>query len=221
MTRTLIVSGGWEGHQPETSTRMVQDALERVGHDVLVAEALDVLDDADALAAFDLIVPNWTMGALSAPQETHLVAAVRGGAGLAGWHGGMADAFRTNLMYNMMVGGQFVDHPGGIAPHAVHVVDRDHPITAGVADFELTSEQYYMHVDPSNHVLAATTFTGDAMPWIAGVTIPAAWIRRWGAGRVFYVSVGHAPDDLRIPEVWTMLTRGLAWAARGAGQVPT
>jgi uncharacterized protein len=214
MSRILIVHGGWPGHQPAVFTDLVRTHLEEDGHEVTVRDTLASFDDPSELARFDLIVPNWTMGQLSDAQEANLVAAVEAGAGLAGWHGGMGDAFRANLTYKMMVGGQFVAHPGGIRRYDVRIVDRDHPITAGVEDFGLTSEQYYLHVDPAIHVLASTTFSGETMPWIDGVTVPVAWTRGWGAGRVSYLSVGHVPDDLRIPPVWTMLTRGMSWAAR-------
>ena len=39
------------------------------------------------------------------------------------------------------------------------ILSSDDPITNGISDFDLFSEQYYMHVNPSNEVLAATSFT--------------------------------------------------------------
>jgi type 1 glutamine amidotransferase len=133
--------------------------------------------------------------------------------GVAGWHGGMGDAFRDNTDFQFLVGGQFVAHPGGIIDHTVQIADHDHPITLGLDDFAIRSEQYSMHVDPSNHVLADTTFTGEHCPWIEGCVMPVAWTRRYGAGRVFYCSIGHTAKDLMIPQVSTMIQRGIKWAA--------
>jgi uncharacterized protein len=216
MQRALIVQGGWPGHQPEAFTERVAAHLRQDGFEVRVEGRTEAFGDAELLAACDLIVPNWSMGTLDEEHERTLLEAVQGGSGLGGWHGGMGDAFRASLMFKMMVGGQFVSHPGNVRRYGIRIVDRRHPITRGVEDFEIESEQYYLHVDPSNHVLADTTFDGSAMPWLDGVTMPAAWTRSWGAGRVFYLSVGHAPSEFDIPEVWTLLTRGLAWAAREA-----
>jgi hypothetical protein len=112
-----------------------------------------------------------------------------------------------------MVGGQWVAHPGDIIAYTVNVVSDD-PITAGVADFTMHTEQYYMHVDPSNEVLATTTFSGEYAPWIAGTVMPVVWKRRWGEGRVFYCSLGHQTKDLEVPPVTMIMRRGLLWASR-------
>jgi type 1 glutamine amidotransferase len=71
-----------------------------------------------------------------------------------------------------------------------------------------------MHTDPSAHVLATTTFSGEHLPWLDGVVMPAAYVRNWGEGRVFYASPGHDPDELKIPDVERLVRQGLAWAAR-------
>jgi len=147
-------------------------------------------------------------------QERGLLDAVRGGAGLAGWHGGMGDAFRNNVEYQFMVGGQWVAHPGNIIDYQVNITDHDDPITAGLADFSMHSEQYYLHVDPSNAVLATTTFGDQYLPWIAGTVMPVVWKRQWGAGRVFYCSLGHHASDFEVPEAREIVRRGMLWATR-------
>ena len=70
----------------------------------------------------------------------------------------------------------------------------------------VTSEQYYMHVDPAVHVLATTCF-GD-------VVMPVSWTKPWGKGRVFYCSLGHVADTVSQPEVLEIITRGMLWAAK-------
>jgi type 1 glutamine amidotransferase len=82
------------------------------------------------------------------------------------------------------------------------------------ASFPYKSEQYYMHVDPSNKVLATTTFTGEHAPWIKGVTMPVVWKRKHGKGRVFYSSLGHVSAEFNVPEMRTIIERGMLWAAR-------
>src|SRR5690349_16231106 len=71
-------------------------------------------------------------------------------------------------------------------------------------------------VDPSNEVLATTTFSGKqgGAPWIAGTVMPVVWKRSWGEGRVFYSSLGHVFSDFDVPEARTIMQRGMLWAAR-------
>jgi uncharacterized protein len=207
----LIVWGGWDGHQPQVFAGECARMLEDAGMSVRVADTLDALTELDGER---LVVPIWTMGTIAPEPLAALQRAVEGGVGLAGFHGGMGDAFRDATDYQFMVGGQFVSHPDGIKDYDVTIVDRASPITEGLSDFSVHSEQYYMHVDPSNHVLATTTFDPETAPWVAGTVMPVAWTRRWGAGRVFYSSLGHAPEELDVPEARELLRRGMLWAAR-------
>jgi hypothetical protein len=210
MTDALIVWGGWDGHRPEAFAERCAGMLEREGLTVRIADRLEAL--TDGLDELRLIIPIWTMGTIAPEPLAALLRAVEGGVGLAGFHGGMGDAFRDATDYQFMVGGQFVSHPDGIKDYEVHVLDD--PLTEGLGDFRVHSEQYYMHVDPSNHVLATTTFDPETAPWVAGTVMPVAWTRQWGAGRVFYSSLGHAPAELDVPEARELLRRGMLWAAR-------
>lgn len=176
------------------------------------SESLADLTDPGLFNRYDLIVPNWTMGSMSDEQVKGLEAAVAAGTGLGGWHGGMGDAFRENAKYNFITGGQFVAHPGGIKEYTVNITDQDHPITAGLDDFQIVSEQYYLHVDPANQVLANTTFDGIGGPGTRGVVMPVVWTKSWGRGKVFYCSLGHTVADFKIPECQEIIRRGLLWA---------
>ena len=210
----LVVWGGWEGHEPRQCVDIFAPYLREQGYEVEIADTLDVYLDERKLRALDLIVQVYTMSTITREQERGLLAAVKGGVGFGGWHGGMADAFRDNPNYQYMVGGQWVAHPGGIIDYTVNIVDHDDPITAGLADFAMHSEQHYMHVDPSNEVLATTTFGGEHDPWIAGCVMPVVWKRRYGEGKVFYCSLGHHASDFDVPEARTIVQRGLLWASR-------
>jgi type 1 glutamine amidotransferase len=214
MKLALLVWGGWNGHEPEKGARLFAPFLESQGYETILAETLDIYTDEATMWRVDLIVPIWTMGTMSEAQERGLLSAVRAGTGLAGWHGCMADSFRQNPEYQFMVGGQWVAHPGNIYDYTVHISQPDDPIMAGLADFQMHSEQYYMHVDPLIEVLATTTFTGEHAPWIEGCVMPVAWKKRWGQGRVFYSSLGHVRSDFDVPEVLTIMQRGMLWASR-------
>ena len=209
----LMVWGGWEGHQPKQCVDIFAPLLEAQGYQVELSHSLDSYL-APGLADLDLIVQCWTMDSITREQEKGLLDAVQAGVGFAGWHGGMADAFRQATNYQFMVGGQWVAHPGNIIEYTVNITNHADPITAGLSDFRMESEQYYMHVDPSNEVLATTTFSGQYCEWIDGVVMPVVWKRRWGQGRVFYSSLGHQAHDFNVPEAREIQRRGMLWASR-------
>ena len=166
--RALFVWGGWEGHEPHKGVELFAPLLTAAGFEVEVSDTLDAYLDVEHLKTLSLIVPVWTMGTIKREQESGLLEAVKSGVGVAGWHGCMADSFRDNTQYQWMVGGQWVAHPGNIYDYEVNITNHDDPITAGIPDFGMHSEQYYMHVDPSNEVLATTTFNGQHAEWIDG-----------------------------------------------------
>lgn len=214
MTKSaLIVWGGWDGHTPEQSARVVGAMLEEHGFSVVIEPTTEAFADAD-LGRFDLIVPAITMSRIEREELTNLLAAVRAGTGLAGFHGLMCDSFRNEPDYQFMTGGQWVAHPGNIIDYTVNVAKPNDPIMAGIGDFPYRSEQYYMHFDPSVDVLATTTFNGDYVEEIDGVVMPVVWKRRFGKGRVFYSSLGHVADEFQVPQMRTIFERGALWAAR-------
>ena len=214
MTKSaLIVWGGWEGHTPERSARLVGELLEGHGFEVAIESTTEAFADA-ALDGFDLIVPAITMSRIEREELTNLLAAVRAGTGIAGFHGLMCDTFRNEPDYQFMTGGQWVAHPGNIIDYTVNVTRPDDPVMAGIGDFPYRSEQYYMHYDPSVEVLATTTFKGDIFEEIDGVVMPVVWKRRYGKGRVFYSSLGHVAEEFQVPQMRTIFERGALWAAR-------
>ena len=215
MREALIVWGGWSGHEPERCAGIVRGMLEQEGFRARVENTTEAFADP-GLAAMSLVVPIVTASKIEKHQLENLSKAVRGGVGLAGFHGGMGDAFREATEYQFMCGGQWVAHPGNIIGYRVNVLRRDDPVMQGIDDFDYRSEQYYMHVDPSNEVLATTTFSGEHAGWIEGVVMPVVWKRRHGEGRVFYSSLGHVAAEFEVPQMRAILRRGMAWAARSA-----
>jgi len=214
MKSALIVWGGWNGHEPQKGADLFASFLHAQGYETDVSDTLDAYLNEANIQALDLIVPIWTMGSITAEQERGLLSAVSNGVGLAGWHGCMGDSFRNNPDYQFMVGGQWVAHPGDIIDYTVNITRPSDPIVAGLPDFRMHSEQYYMHVDPMNEVLATTTFSDAHVPWIAGCVMPVVWKKRWGKGRVFYSSLGHVRSDFDVPEALEIMKRGMLWASR-------
>ena len=219
--KALVVWGGWNGHEPQQQGEVFAAVLKEHGFEVDVSDSLDAFLDGEKLKKLNLIVPVWTMGQIKGEQEKPLLEAVRGGVGIAGCHGGMCDSFRNNTEYQFMTGGQWVAHPGGIVRYMVNITKRKHFVTAGAQDFEHESEQYYLHVDPANNVLATTTFP---LPGVEGphvknrkAKMPVVWTKRYGKGRVFYSSLGHVAKELHLPPLKRLWVRGFLWAAHAEG----
>ncbi len=209
----LVVWGGWNGHEPEKCVKIFAPWMESLGASVRVSNTLDSYLDKEAMQSLDLVVQVYTMGTITKEQEKGLLDAVKNGIGLAGWHGGLGDSFRQNTEYQFMVGGQWVAHPGGVIDYTVQIIDHQDPVTRGLSDFKMHSEQYYMHVDPNNKVLATTTFGGEHAPWIQGCVVPVVWKKMYGKGRVFYTSLGHVAADFDVPQAAEIVKRGILWAS--------
>ena len=210
--KVLFVWGGWMGHEPDKCRDIFVPWIKSEGAEVTVSDTLEAYTKYDLQKDFDLIVQTWTMGTIDSKQEKALEDAVKSGMGLAGWHGGLGDSFRNNTEYQFMVGGQWVAHPGGVIDYRVNIVDHKDPVTKGLDDFDMHSEQYYVQVDPNVKVLATTTFNDKSADWIGGNVIPVVWKKFYGKGRVFYSSLGHVASDFSVPQVLEIQKRGILWA---------
>lgn len=211
--KILYTYGGYKPHEPEESLEVFLPWLKSEGAIVEVKDTLEPYADAEFMKEIDLVIQTFTMGKITGAQERGLINAVSAGCGLAGWHGGLCDSFRQNTNYQFMTGGQWVAHPGGIIDYKVQVTDHEDPVTRGLSDFDMFSEQYYLHVDPNMKVLATTTFGAEHAPWIDGCTMPVVWKKMHGQGRVFYSSLGHVMKDFEVPEALEIMQRGIMWAS--------
>lgn len=225
----LVVRGGWDGHQPVKTTDLFIPFLKENDFTVRVEKSPAPYADADYMETVDLVVQNNTMTTIEKNEVLGLRAAIESGTGFAGWHGGIADSYRNNVDYLQLIGGQFAAHPGkapaervgeqsdNYVPYRIKMLPAaaDHPITRGIADFDLVSEQYWVLHDDYNDVLATTTQAVRPWdPWHRPITSPAVWTRQWGQGRIFVSTPGHRVDILQNSSVRTMIERGLLWAAR-------
>ena len=229
MKNALVVRGGWDGHQPVETTNVFIPFLEANGFNVRIEESPAIYADAEYMATVDLIQQTNTMNVITREEFDGLQKAVIAGAGFAGWHGGIADSYRNNSDYLQMVGGQFASHPGkapaerkgeqpdNYMPHTINMTElgKVHPITSGISDFDLVTEQYWVLHDDYNDVLATTT--QKVRPWDAWnreITSPAIWTRNWGKGKIFVITCGHNLEIVTEKNVRTIIERGLLWASR-------
>ena len=222
MRKALIVQGGWDGHEPVPVSNVFKRILEEEGFQVEVSDTLDSFKDEEKLLGLNLIVPVWTMGEISSEQLDPVLKAIESGVGLAGCHGGMCDSFRNSTQWQFMTGSQWIAHPGndGILYKVNIKKSSSSPIISGIEDFSVTSEQYYLHVDPSVNVLATTDFPVVDGPHKTNgkVTVPVVYTKYWGLGKVFYNSLGHHADIFNNPSALEIMRRGFIWAAGGKNE---
>jgi len=224
----LMVRGGWAGHDPVAATEVFLPSLYAAGFAVDIEDTPEIYADAAAMARYDLVVQCLTMGSITVDEVAGLRQAVADGTGLAGWHGGIIDSFRAQPDYLQLVGAEFAAHPHAgkdrgrtdveaYRDYTVHITPAGvgHAIIGDVADFDVSTEQYWVLADGLNEVLADCELVPDeGDEWPRAVTMPVVWTRQWGAGRIFATSLGHTVDVLEQPEVQGIIERGLVWAAR-------
>lgn len=235
----LLLCGGWEGHDPQGLGRLFGDILLDNDFEVYTEKDFGCFADPAYLSQFNLFVPCWSYlrgCTLEDAEAIHIADAVNAGMGIASCHGSMLDSFRENIIWQFLTGAQWVSHPShpfyhsspvGDPPegifnvdYAVKIEDKQSPITRGLKDFRICTEQYYLHTDPSIHVLASTEFLahdGETAPYLASgspIRMPIAYTRRWGKGRIFANAIGHNSDVFRhCSQALEIMRRGLLWAA--------
>ncbi|WP_010168813.1 ThuA domain-containing protein [Candidatus Epulonipiscium viviparus] len=221
MKKALIVWGGWDGHEPELVANRFAGILRTEGFEVEISNTLESFDDLEKLKELDLIIPCVTMSELSGPRGQNVSKAVGSGVGMAGCHGGMCDAFRNSVLWQFITGANWVSHPGGgKTEYMVNISSYSNPITEGISDFPVVSEQYYLHVDPAIEVLATTRFPHPDIPFYhisnKPIDMPVVWTKMWGNGRIFYTSLGHNDSVFdKHPSSQEIMKRGMLWAAEG------
>lgn len=212
--KVLFIHGGWPGHEPIKFRDFMVPWMKSEGAIVEVFDNLDSYTYPEFMDTIDLVIQIHTMSSITKEQEKGLLRAIKQGTGMAGWHGGMCDAFRNNVEYQFMTGGQWVAHPGGVVDYSVKITNHEDELTAGLNDFDMHSEQYFMHVDPNVKVLATTTFNGEICDWIDGCVMPIAWKKMYGEGRIFFTSVGHNLSHVtEVPDAIELIKRGIKWAS--------
>lgn len=217
--KALIFWGGWDGHEPQLTSKRFGKLLEDAGYEVEIANDLECLADLDKLLGLHLIVACWTMSEIANSYTGNISKAIAAGVGLAGCHGGMCDSFRNDTEWQFITGGQWISHPGGDGvEYTVNINHGSSSIIEGLEDFPVKSEHYYLHVDPSIEVLATTRFPLVTYYHTSNkpVDMPVTWTKYWGNGRVFYTSLGHHDDVFdNSPNAQEMMLRGMLWAAEG------
>lgn len=200
--KLLFMRGG--GHDWKGFTPILVEVLDKTGDfQVTLTENLDDLK-AEQIKKFDLVLFYGSGRNFTDPkQEQGLNDFVLGGGGLAGVHA--TDAFKKSDVYWRLFSGRFSGHGGG--KFDVLIVDKKHPITAGMADFEISDETYAhkYHPEATIHSLVRMNRGEERQSM--------AWVQQCGKGRVFNTSLGHGKAAWTNPQFQQLTVRGLYWAA--------
>ena len=220
MAKALVVGGcPATYHRLEPAEPPLRAALESLGLEVEVSgiyhpEGGDAYrGDYSALSGpylpdYDLVVLYTTGKERHGADVTTLQQWLEDGKALVGIHCA-TDSFTDSEDFVALMGGKFRHHPAQL-DIKTEIVDRKHPITAGLDTFTVHDELYlFADYDPANvHLLAQTHSYDDNGP------VPIAWTREPGTGRLFYLSLGHNPSTLQDANWQAFFKRGVEWALR-------
>jgi type 1 glutamine amidotransferase len=111
--------------------------------------------------------------------------------------------------YRRTLAGYYQGHPP-VAPFKVCVLDREHPITQGVDDYEIVDEQHFLWFDVDRVTLLLKSQGQNGMESAAG------WAYEYGRGRVAYLANGHTLEILEHPMVQRLLHNAARWLVERA-----
>jgi uncharacterized protein len=216
--KTLIITGddvavhNWK----ETTAAIRKILLDSGRFEVVVSEDLKPLESADGLKSYDVIVLNRynRTAPLRDAAKQNLLDFIRGGKGFFIQH--LASASFPNwsefdkLCGRYWVMGNGKSGHGPRSPFDTKVVDNTHPISAGMKDFRADDELYSrLQGDEPIHVLV------EAHSDFSKKTEPIYFWLPYGQGRVVHCTFGHDGKAIAVPEVTTLIVRGVEWAATG------
>jgi len=139
-------------------------------------------------------------------QEKAIADFVANGGGFMPVHNSIAIYPKTGP-YREVSGGHFIRHPA-VEPFSVKVVNKEHPVTAGVSDYDIVDEQHFVEYDADRVELLLRSFSEKNDESAAG------WAHEYGKGRVCFLANGHTLEALLNPECQKLLRNAVRWCLR-------
>lgn len=217
LIRALLITGDdVSAHPWREISETTREILVKSGKfDVKVCEDPLILESQTALNAYDVIVftiCSRRLAELPGQAQENLLNYVKGGKGFFVQHLATA-SFPKWEEFGKLCGRKWVMGTSGHGPRAVFeakVVDKEHPITAGMNNFEIDDELYAkLQGIGEIHVLVQAD-----SEW-SKKTEPLVFTLNYGKGRVVQNAFGHDGKALMTPSVQKIITRGVEWAATG------
>jgi len=168
--------------------------------------------DRPGAERLDVILMNHchksTKGVLSESQKEKLLKLVRGGTGVVAMHASYYSFLKWDEV-RKLYGPRFTKHGKVDVYVNVRLLDKDHPVTKGLTDFESHSELYQSTPLPDDcHLLAVAKEKGTEKEY------PSVWTRNYGKGRVVTILIAHWPDAYRVEQFQKLIANSARWAAQ-------
>jgi type 1 glutamine amidotransferase len=215
--RALLITGDdVSAHPWREISETTREILVKSGKfDVKVCEDPLILESQTALNAYDVIVftiCSRRLAELPGQAQENLLNYVKGGKGFFVQHLATA-SFPKWEEFGKLCGRKWVMGTSGHGPRAVFeakVVDKEHPITAGLSNFE-TDDELYAKLQGTGDIHVLVQADSE---W-SKKTEPLVFTLSYGKGRVVQNAFGHDRKALMTPSVQKIITRGVEWAAAG------
>jgi len=149
--------------------------------------------------------PVWWM---TDEQERAIADYVANGGGLLALHNSTAlrKIDDSPCLYRDVLGASYSGHGASDERFDVRVIEHDHPITAGVADYPAIDERHWPIVHVDDAVILLRAYSG-------GEQSINAFVRGYGRGRVCYLANGHTPEMLTCDSMRRLIANALHWCA--------
>ena len=182
--------------------------------EVKVCEDPHILESATALKGYDVIVfLIYTAPLIPEEGIENLLNAVEHGKGFYVQHLASA-SFSKSEEFGKLCGRKWVMRKSGHGPRSVfksNIVNKEHPITKGLSDFDTDDELYAKLQETGQKINVLVSADSD---W-SKKTEPLVFTSKYGKGRVVHNAYGHDRKALTTPEVQKLIARGVEWAATG------
>jgi len=215
----LITGDDAPSHPWREISETTREILVKSGRfDVKVCEDPLILESQAALKAYDVIVftiYSQRVAELSGQAQGNLLNFVKDGKGFFVQHLATA-SFPKWEEFGKLCGRKWVMGTSGHGPRSVFeakVVDKEHPITAGLSNFE-TDDELYAKLQGTGEIHVLVQADSD---W-SKKTEPLVFTLSYGKGRVVQNAFGHDRKALMTPNVQKIIARGVEWAATGKVQ---
>jgi len=218
LIKALLITGDDVGAHPwREMSETTREILVKSGKfDVKVCEDPYILESETALKAYDVIVftiYSRRVQMLPGQAQENLLNFVKDGKGFFVQHLATA-SFPKWEEFGKLCGRYWVMGTSGHGPRSVFkakVVNKEHPITAGLSDFEVDDE-LYAKLQGTGKINVLVTADSD---W-SKKTEPLVFTKEYGKGRVVHNAFGHDRKALMTPNVQKIIARGVEWAKSNA-----
>jgi type 1 glutamine amidotransferase len=216
--KVLVISGG-HGFEKKPFLEMFSQNSDLLGF-THIAHSKDTSDayDKSYLYDFDVVVLYDMVQNISEEQKKRFLGLFERGIGLVVLHHAIVN-YQSWPEFERIIGGTYPepqDKKGAVTEKLgyehdvdipVQILAKDHPVTAGLSDFDLNDEIYWGYRTSADITpLLTTTHPKSGKP--------LAWARTEGKSRVVYLQLGHGPTAFKNSNYRKLVAQAIQWTAK-------